>query len=135
MNLSQNPHVLCLRLEVPPAKACALIAQPDEVNSRHAVEKTMQAIFYDAGVDAYVHEGVGSFHAGHIFILTDAPAATLRELKAALQTFVIEGLPVNLLPFVHIGWQDKSDNRNGAHSTRSPRARSGRTLTPIPSAR
>lgn len=110
MNLSQNPESICVHLEIPFQVAADFIGKVDDESGRHQVEKLLQDYFFGSSLDAYVCSGSGTIILGKIFILTDCPAATLRELKLFFKVFKMQGKQADFLPYIHIAWLDPDQN-------------------------
>jgi hypothetical protein len=110
MNLSSHPEKLCVRFDIPRPEVFDLTGCPEDVSSRHEMERALQASFYGIAIDTYVAEGEGTLEAGHIFMLTDTPAVTLQWLTLFLSKHQTPNRRIDLLPYVHLAWFDKADN-------------------------
>jgi hypothetical protein len=109
MNLSQNPESICVHLEVPFEVALDFTGGPEDVGSRHEVERLMQNYFFGLEMPDYVHGGDGAVMAGNIFIHTDRPAVTLRELNRFFRSFPVRHNQTDMRAYVHFAWLDRQD--------------------------
>jgi hypothetical protein len=106
VNLTANPHQLCVHLEIPFQVALGFAPDPASVASRHIIEVMVQTHFMTAWPNACVINGGGCAQFCNIFLVTDHPVKALTQLMDRVFQFAAADGVIDLRPYLTLGWFD-----------------------------